>query len=159
RIELGVGTGLVRADDETSLTLTNVSDSAVQIQLNQGTLNLRVRKLYGSEIYEIDTPNLAFTVQKAGEYRFDVAPEGDVTLVTVRKGEGDATGNGPSVRVKSHQRARFTSGTTLAHETYEAPPFDSFDDWCRVRNERADHAVSAQYVAPGTIGYEDLDDY
>jgi len=159
RIELGVGTGLLRADDETSLTLTNVSDNAVQIQLNQGTLNLRVRKLYGSEIYEIDTPNVAFTVQKAGEYRIDVPADGDATIVTVWKGEGDATGNGPSVRVHSNHTARFSGGTSMAHDIYKAPDFDGFDDWCRVRDQRQDHSTSAQYVAPGTIGYEDLDDY
>jgi len=98
-------------------------------------------------------------VQKSGEYRFDVAPDGDVTLVTVRKGEGDATGDGPAVRLRSHQRARFTSGTSLAHEVYEAPSPDGFDDWCHVRNQREDHAISARYVSPDVIGYEDLDEY
>ena len=40
-------------------------------------MNLRVRKLYRGEIYEVDTPSIAFTVQKSGEYRFDVGPNGD----------------------------------------------------------------------------------
>jgi hypothetical protein len=159
RAELNIGTAILRVDDETSLTLTNVSDNTVQLQLHQGVLNLRVRKLYGGEIYEIDTPNLAFTLQKSGEYRFDVAPDGNVTLVTVWKGEGDATGDGPAVRIRSHQRARFTSGNSLAHEIYEAPQPDGFDDWCRVRNQREDHSVSARYVSPEVIGYEDLDEY
>ena len=159
RAELNIGTAFLRVDDETSLTLTNISDNTVQLQLHQGVLNLRVRKLYGGEIYEIDTPNLAFTLQKSGEYRFDVAPDGDVTLVTVWKGEGDATGDGPSVRIRSHQRARFTSGNSLAHEIYEAPGPDGFDDWCRVRNQREDRSVSARYVSPDVIGYEDLDEY
>jgi hypothetical protein len=159
RAELNIGTASLRVDDETSLTLTNISDNTVQLQLHQGVLNLRVRRLYDGEIYEIDTPNLAFTLQKSGEYRFDVAPDGNVTLVTVWKGEGHATGDGPAVRIRSHQRARFTSGTSLAHEIYEAPQPDGFDDWCRVRNQREDHSVSARYVSPGVIGYEDLDEY
>ena len=41
----------------------------------------------------------------------------------------------------------------------EAPPPDGFDDWCKVRDEHEDHSVSAQYVAPGVIGSEDLDEY
>ena len=159
RAELNIGTAILRADDQTSLTLTNISDNTVQVQLHQGVLNLRVRRLYGGEIYEIDTPNIAFTLQKSGEYRFDVSPEGDVTLVTVWKGEGDATGDGPAVRIRSHQRARFTGGNSLAHEIYEAPSYDGFDDWCRVRDRREDHSVSARYVSPGVIGYEDLDEY
>ncbi len=159
RAELNVGTGVLRLDSETSLTLTNVGDNTVQVQLHQGVLNLRVRKLYRGEIYEVDTPNIAFTVQKSGRYRFDVGPSGEVTLVTVSKGEGDATGDGPAVRVRAHERARFTNGTSLAHEIYSAPPNDGFDDWCLVRDRREDNSVSAQYVAPGVIGYQDLDDY
>jgi len=159
RAELNVGTGVLRVNGETSLSLTNISDNTVQVQLHQGTLNLRVRKLYRGEIYEVDTPNIAFTVQKSGEYRFDVGSSGEVTLVTVRKGEGDATGDGPAVRVRSNERARFSGGTSLAHEIYEAPGLDGFDDWCRVRDRREGGYYSARYVSPGVIGYEDLDEY
>jgi hypothetical protein len=151
RAELNVGTGVLRMDGETSLTLTNVSDSTVQVELHQGTLNLRVRRLYRGEIYEVDTPNMAFTVQKSGSYRFDVDSSGDVSYVSVWKGEGDATGNGPAVRVRAHERARF-SGTYLAHQIDRAPGYDGFDDWCQVRDRREDHALSAQYVSPGVIG-------
>ena len=56
---MNVGTAILRIGSETSLTLTNVNDGSVQVHLNQGTLNLHVRKLYGGEIYEVDTPNLA----------------------------------------------------------------------------------------------------
>jgi hypothetical protein len=159
RAELNVGTGLLRMSDETSLTLTNVSDNAVQVQLHQGTLTVHVRRLFGGEIYEIDTPNLAFTVQKSGDYRFDVDPNGDATVVTVRKGEGDATGQGPGVRVRSNQQVRFSDGTSMTHEVAEAPAYDGFDSWCAVRDKRADSSLSARYVAPGTVGYEDLDDH
>ncbi len=159
KAELNVGTGVLRMNSESSLTLLNVGDTMTQVELHQGTLNLRVRHLFDGEIYEVDTPNLAFTVQKTGEYRFDVDPNGDASVVTVWKGQGDATGNGPSVRVKSKERVRFTSGTSLAHETSPAPSLDGFDDWARVRDQREDHSISAQYVAPGVIGSEDLDAY
>lgn len=158
RAELNVGDGVLRMNSESSLTLTSIGDNNVQVQLHQGTLNIRVRHLYDGEIYEIDTPNLAFTIQKTGEYRFDVNPDTDTSLVTVWKGEGDATGNGPSVRVKSKERARFTNGTSLTHYLSDAPNPDGFDDWARVRDRRQDNSVSARYVAPGTIGSEDLDD-
>jgi hypothetical protein len=159
RAELNLGTGLMRMNSETSLTLSNVSDEAAQVQLHQGTLNLHIRHLYGGEIYEIDTPNLAFTVTKSGDYRFDVDPSGDSTLVTVWKGEGEATGKGPAVKVKSGKQARFTGGTSLAHQIQDAPRPDGFDEWCQVRDERADRSLSARYVAPGVVGYEDLDTY
>src|SRR5208337_522009 len=127
RAELNLGTGLMQMSSETSLTLSNVNNDAVQVQLHQGTLNLHLKHLYGGEIYEIDTPNLAFTVKKSGDYRFDVDPSGDSTLVTVRKGEGEATGKGPAVKVKSGKQARFTGGTSLARQIQDAPPPDGFD--------------------------------
>ena len=159
RAELNVGTGVFRMGGETSLTLTTISDSTVQVQLHQGSLNVHVRRLFDGEIYEIDTPNLAFTVQKSGDYRFDVDPNGDATVVTVRKGEGDATGQGPGVRVHSDQQVRFSNGTSMNHAVAEAPAYDGFDSWCAVRDKRLDSSLSARYVAPGTVGAEDLDDY
>ena len=74
RAEISVGTGLIRIDSESSLTLTNISENTVQLQLHQGALNLHVRRLYDGETYEVDTPNQAFTVLKPGDYRFDVDP-------------------------------------------------------------------------------------
>ena len=157
RAELNMGTGVFRMDSETSLTITNITDQNVQVELHQGTLSLHIKRMFDGEVYEIDTPNMAFTVQKSGDYRFDVAPEGDASEVTVWKGEGDATGDGPAVRVKAHERARFTDGTSLAHSFSEAPPYDGFDDWGRVRDQRLDK--SSEYVASGVIGAEDLDEY
>src|SRR5678815_3795843 len=111
----------MRVNAETSLTFTNLSDDTFQVQLDQGTLNLRIRRLYAGEIYEVDTPNIAFTITKAGEYRFDVDPQGDITFVTVRKGQGEATGDGRSVKVKGDRQARFSGGTSLVHTVYDAP--------------------------------------
>ena len=74
RAELNVGDGFIRMSSETSVTLTNVSDSTVQVELDQGTLEVTVKHLEKGEIYEIDTPNYAFTVMKTGVYRFDVFP-------------------------------------------------------------------------------------
>jgi len=159
RAELNLGTGVLRISSETSLTLTNVTNDAVQVQLHQGTLNVHLRKLYGGEVYEIDTPNQAFTVTKSGDYRFDVDPSGDSTLVTVWKGEGEATGQGPAVRVHAGQQARFTGGNSLQHQINDAPPPDGFDEWCKVRDKREDNSVSARYVAPGVVGASDLDEY
>jgi hypothetical protein len=159
RAELHLGSAAMRVSAETSMTLTNLTDDTLQVQLDQGTLNLRVRRLYHGETYEVDTPNIAFTIMKAGEYRFDVDPNGDATLVTVWRGEGEATGEGRSVKVKSDRQARFTVGSSLAHQIYDAPNGDGFDDWCRVRDKRQDYSQSARYVSPDVIGAEDLDDY
>ncbi len=157
KAELNVGDGFIRMNSETSLTLSNVSDNTVQMELDQGVLEVTVRHLEKGEIYEVDTPNLAFTVMKTGVYRFDVNPSQDQTWVTVRSGYGEATGKGAAVRVNSGQQVRFSGATSLQHAVYAAPPRDGFEDWAQVRDKRLADSISARYVSPGVIGYQDLD--
>ena len=159
KAELNTGDGFLRMNSETSVTLTNVGDNSVQIELDQGTLEVTVKHLEKGEVYEIDTPNYAFTVMKSGTYRFDVYPNEDQSWVTVRSGYGEATGKGAAVRVNSGQQVRFNGSNSLAHTAMEAPPRDGFDDWVQVRDKRLDDSLSARYVSPGVIGYQDLDGY
>src|SRR5438270_6758001 len=118
RAELHLGSAAMRMNSETSLTLTNLTDNTVQLELDQGTLSLHVARLHDHEIYEVDTPNMAFTLLKSGYYRFDLDSHGDVTLVTVWHGKGVATGNGDAVRIESNRQVRFFGGMSLAHQTY-----------------------------------------
>ena len=159
KAELNVGDGFLRMNSETSVTLTNVGDNTIQVELDQGVLEVTVRHLEGGEVYEVDTPNLAFTLMKSGVYRFDVDPNGDQTLVTVRSGYGEATGKGKAVRVNSGEQVRFSGANSLTHTAQAAPPRDGFDDWAQVRDKRLANSVSARYVSPGVIGYQDLDAY
>lgn len=159
KAELNVGGGYLRLNSETSLTLSSVSDNTVQLELDQGTLSLTVRHLEPGEIYEIDTPNTAFTVMKPGVYRFDVYPNEDQTWVTVRQGYGEATGRANAVKVKAGEQMRFRGANSLEHTAEAAPAPDGFDDWARVRDQRLNNSTSARYVSPGVVGYEDLDNY
>ena len=159
RAELRLGNAAMRMNSETSLTLTNLSDNAVQLELDQGTLNLDVTRLYNGEIYEVDTPNMAFTLTKPGAYRFDVDSQSDTTLVTIWKGRGIATGNGEAVKIDSHKQVRFSDGMSLMHAMYGAPRPDGFDEWCQVRTDREANIASVRYVSPDVVGYEDLDGY
>ena len=159
RVELQMGAATARLNGETSLTLANVTYQATQLQLDQGTLNLHVMRLFNGEIYEIDTPNLAFTVEKPGDYRLDVDNAGDTTVVTVLKGRGEATGDNPGVRITNGEQMTFRGGRSLDHVAPRSPGLDGFDSWCLARAEREDHSPALQYVSPYAVGYSDLDDY
>ena len=158
RAELSVGAGLIRIDSESSLTLTNIDQNTVQLQLHQGAMIVHVRRLYDNEIYEVDTPNQAFTVSKPGDYRFDVDPNADTTVITIWHGEGKSTGNGPEVALHENEQVRFT-GNQMSDQIHAAPRLDDFDRWASSRDERMDHSQSARYVSPDVPGYEDLDEY
>jgi hypothetical protein len=158
RAELNLGSGHLRIDSETSLTLTKVTARSVQVELHQGVLNIHVRRLGDGEIYEIDTPNLAFTLTKAGDYRVDVFPNQDSTIVTVRQGEGQASGHERTVSVHAGERAEF-GGSSLEHPVREAPREDGFDEWCQDRDRRLEHGTSASYRSHSAVGDDDLEQY
>ncbi len=158
RAELSIASAALRLGSETSVTLTNLDDSTAQIELDQGTLSLSVRYLNPGDIVEVDTPNFAYTVFKPGEYRFAVKPDEDRSWITVQRGDGEASGDADSaVRVFSGQAVLFSQGLSLFHSEPGVPAHDGFDEWCELREQRETSSASARYVAPGTVGYEDLD--
>jgi hypothetical protein len=158
RGELHIGSSSIRIAGQTGITFLNLDDRTVQIQLAQGSMNVNVRRLDGGDDFEIDTPNLAFTLQRPGEYRVDVDPNGNATIVTVRSGEGEATGGGGDYHMDSGDQATFSGTDSLTYDGGQAGGLDEFDSWCRSRDDREEHSQSARYVSRDVIGYDDLDD-
>jgi len=158
RGELHIGSSSIRIAGETGITFLNLDDRTVQIQLAQGSMNVNVRRLDGGDDFEIDTPNLAFTLQRPGEYRVDVDPNGNATVVTVRSGEGEATGGGSDYHMDSGDQATFSGTDSLSYDGGQAGRPDEFDSWCRSRDDREERSQSARYVSRDVIGYDDLDD-
>ena len=64
RAELSIDNSSWWLGEQTSLTVTNLDDRIAQFQLQQGTLEFRVRRLPEGNIVEVDTPNLAFAVTR-----------------------------------------------------------------------------------------------
>ncbi len=159
RAELQLGFASLRLDGQTSFSFLNLDDRTVQIQLAQGSLNVRLRILDPNESFEVDTPNLALTLLRPGEYRIDADPSGSSTIVMVRGGDAEANGGGRGFAVHARQRAQFSGTDSLTYDISDAPAFDDFDDWCGSRDRREDRAASPRYVSRGVIGYEDLDEY
>jgi hypothetical protein len=159
RAELQIGTAAARLGSNTSATLLNLDDRVVQIEITQGSLNLRVRRVYSDQGFEIDTPNLAFSIRRAGDYRIDVDPNGNSTVVRVRSGEGEAWGENAGYVIGGGQQYTFVGEGLRDYRFDRLAGPDEFDSWCFERNRREDNAVAARYVAPDMVGYSDLDDY
>src|SRR5271167_1849957 len=92
RAELQTGSTSIRMDSETSVTFLDIDDRTTQLKLSQGSIIVRVRHLDDEDHFEIDTPNLAFQIQRTGEYRVDVSADGNETDATVWHGRGEVTG-------------------------------------------------------------------
>lgn len=159
RAELHIGSAALRLSGQTSMSFLNLDDHTTQLQLSEGTLAFRVRRLDEDDWFEVDTPNLAFSVLRPGEYRVDASPDGESTIVTVFSGEGQVTGGGQAFTLYRSQQARVSGTDSIEYDVRDEPRRDGFDNWCVSRDVREDRARSARYVSPNMIGYEDLDDY
>jgi hypothetical protein len=159
RVELQVRGAAIRMAEHTLVTLLNVDQRATQVQLSQGRLNLKVRRLAPDQVFEVDTPNLAFAVRRPGDYRIEVDPSANATLVMGRSGQADVYGEGNAYRIDTRQAYRF-SGTDLRAFEPLAPLYaDAFDRWADTRERRVVSARTARYVPPGLLGSEELDQY
>ena len=159
RAELQIGGAMLRLNGPSGVTVLNLEDNLTQLQLTQGALNVRVRRLDPEQVIEIDTPNLAFTMRQPGSYRVVVDADGNATDVVVRNGRAEVYGDGASYVVDSRQSYRFYDTALKDYEQYAAPGLDDFDRWASDRDRRFDTSVSARYVSPDVIGYQDLDTY
>jgi hypothetical protein len=158
RAEAHIGSTALRLGPRTGITFLNVDDRTTQIRLAQGSLIVRVRHVDDDDSYEVDTPNLAFALLQPGEYRIDVSEDGNQTITSVWQGRGEVTGGGFSYTVLASQSATFTGSDHLDYDLQQLPGQDDFDHWAFDRDQREDHADSANYVSREMTGYEDLDE-
>jgi len=159
RVELQLDGSFLRLSSNTAISFLNLADDVTQVQLSAGTLLVRVRQLADNETYEIDTPNLAFTILRPGLYRLSVDESGSRTVVSVRSGQGEVTGGGAAYTVRANETDAFSGTDQLTEDTQAGGPGgDAFDAWSASRDGRWDRSASARYVSPDVIGYQDLDD-
>ena len=160
RAEVHVGSTALRLGAKTGVTFLALDDRTTQIRLAQGSLILRVRHLDDDDSYEVDTPNLAFTLLQPGEYRVNVAEDGSQTITTVWHGRGRVNGGGFTYTVVAGQSAKFTGNQDhLDYDLGQIPNRDEFDRWAFDRDDREDRDDSANYVSREMTGYQDLDEY
>jgi len=159
RAELQAGQASIHLGSMTALSFLNLDQNVIQMRLAEGHVNLRVRELRQGETYEVDTPNLAFTVREAGAFRVDVNENGDYTTVTVIRGKGEVAAGGQTYPLNAGERADI-SGTdqNVKYIPGSASEPDALDRWAQERNIKEDQSPSARYVSRDTVGYSDLDD-
>jgi len=159
RAEVHIGSAAIRLGSKTGITFLTLDDRTTQIRLAEGSLIVRVRHVDDDDNYEIDTPSIAFSLLQPGEYRVDVSEDGSQSITTVWHGRGRVTGGGFTYTVVAKQSATFTGSDHLDYELSQIPDRDDFDTWAFDRDDREDHADSANYVSREMTGYEDLDEY
>jgi hypothetical protein len=159
RAELQAGEASLHLGSMTALSFLNLDENIIQVRIAEGALNFRVREMREGDLYEVDTPNLAFTVKEAGAFRIDVNENGDGTRVTVIRGEGVITAGDKTYEVHAGEQAELNGVDAPQFNVGPAPAPDDLDRWASDRDLKEEHSESAKYVSRDVPGYSDLDDY
>jgi len=156
-IEMG-SRALVRADDDTQLTLVNQSADFAQFKVTSGRASFDLRSMPFGYSVELDTPNAVFTMDHAGYYRVDV--DGDVHFITRRGGRATMVpAGGPAMSIHPSEEIVLHGAVVAEAGTYVAPEIDPWDRWNYDRSEDLLDAVSERYMPNGVSGASDLDHY
>jgi FecR protein len=158
RAELQAGQASIHLGSMTALSFLNLDENILQARIAEGAMNFRVREMREGDLYEVDTPNLAFTVKEAGAFRVDVNENGDGTRVTVIRGEGEITAGGKTYEVHAGEQAELNGVDDPEYQVGSAPAPDDLDRWAMDRDLKEEHSESAKYVSRDVPGYSDLDD-
>lgn len=153
--ELQYNDSAIRMGENTSINALNLANKTAQIQLALGSVCLHIKSVDSDQIYEVDTPNLAFSVLQEGDYRISVSADGKTTTITVHNGESQVSSQGASYKIEANQSYKI-SGTDLSRESVTVSE-DDFDHWCSDRNSIIDKSTSSQYVSSKMTGAGDLD--
>src|SRR6266404_2981063 len=159
RAELQAGAATLHLGSMTALSFLNLDENILQARIAEGAINFRVREMREGDLYEVDTPNLAFTVKEAGAFRIDVNENGDGTRVMVIRGEGEITAGGKTYEVHAGEQAELDGVDDPQYDVRSAPTPDDLDRWASDRDLKEEHSDSAKYVSRDVPGYSDLDDY
>jgi hypothetical protein len=157
--EVETGNIAIRMSQQTDLTTTNLTDQLIQLGLAQGVLRIHIYELQPNHTVEVDTPNAAFTIAQAGNYRIEAYPDQNMAVAIVNEGELQATGNDLNQTVASGQALQVSGANPVQASWIAVPGNDDFDQWSNERDQKYLRAQARQYVSPEVPGYYDLDGY
>jgi hypothetical protein len=159
-VEIQLGPrAFVRAAERTQIGLDNQEPDFVQLRVTAGHAALDLRELPAGHTVELDTPNAAFTVERAGYYRVEVVGD-SVRFSTHRGGSAIMTpASGSAMPIAANQQAVVIGMESPRVEFGPAPPLTAWDNWNYQRSALLLQPPAAPYVSSGIYGTHELDRY
>jgi len=152
------GGNFVRLGAKCDLSVLNLTGDVEQFSLQAGTASFHISRLGNQESFEVDTPNIAVTFERAGDYSLDVDQDGN-TRVAVRSGQALVAAGGGQVPLPAGSEMDITGIDSPQYDIVALPGLDSWDRWVSQRGLRFRQGPSSGYVNAGVVGVEDLDQY
>jgi hypothetical protein len=159
RAEIDFGAGQFRLAGDTNLQLNALDDHQLALFVASGRVIIRVRALEPGEVVRIDTPQTQIEIDRPGQYRVDVVPELQQTVLTVREGEAGVRFSGGIQQTLPGQAVTVSGADSATIAIQNGFGSDDFDTWSAARDFRYDSARGPGYVSRDMIGGRELDDY
>ena len=134
RAEVQLGSAMIDLAPNTGFSFLNLDDRTIQLEGTSGAISIRVWNLDQDNVFEIDTPNQAFTVTEPGRYRVESSENGDYTV-----------DHSPRCRRVHRKRPELHAACRAAHHV---PGNDIAQ--CRHGNDRRSRRVRQLELSPRT---------
>ena len=138
RATLQLGHGVVRLDGQTEVDVQQFDDQVVQVNIPQGSVNFRLRRLEPGEAYQVATPSGTVALTAPGRYRIDASVNGGPGGITIFQGSAQPVGDNFGMMISSGPQAQ---------------PQD-IDNWSEQQEQQVAQAPS--YLSPDMPGVDDL---
>jgi hypothetical protein len=149
----------VRLWADSDVTLTNLNEQYEQIGIAQGSVRVRVYNIDPGNTIELDTPSGAVIIQNPGDYRVNVYPDQQASVVEVNAGTVQIAGPGVNQEVDQGESVQLFGTNPVEVGAVDMAPLDGLDSWSADRDRHILNSASARYVSRYVPGYDDLDDY
>ena len=140
------------------MTILNLTEDVQQYSIAQGTATFRISHMDDDDVFEIDTPNAAISLEATGLYRVYVDADGD-TRISVRRGEARVSSGGGEVALRTGEAMHIDGVDEPRYDVFALPLADSWDRWVDSRERRRHSIVSYDYASEDVLGVSDLDSY
>lgn len=127
RAEVSLGTAVIRLDENTGLSITDLEAKSVRLALSGNKAIVHLFELLEGERFELVTPTSTIALDTVGEYRVDFVTESAITL-SVRSGAATVPTSGGPIQVLAGQRVHL-EGRGERAILMSARSRDDFDDW------------------------------
>lgn len=130
RAEIQLARGnYIRLSESTELTITDLSDTAAQLEITEGTAIIRLERLATVfQRFEVDTPNTAVLVLQDGLYRVEVRGEKNSEFI-VRRGEAEVSTEEGSFKIREGHKLLVDTATSGRLELAADTSTDDWDQW------------------------------
>jgi hypothetical protein len=160
RAVLQVGSTTLRLAGGSELEVLRLDDERIAVQLNGGSLALRVRLREVADEIDVVTAETRLQPLRSGHFRIDRSDE--TTFAASWRGELRVQDDGERFTIEAGRRAelwREGPSRSSLRRRWTSVPDDDFADWVAREDRRDESLASSPYVSPEMTGAEDLGRY